>query len=431
MVQTVDGRVKGISPALGEIALDSIGGRGWNLPRGDLVLPVLALRDSRFRQNLKFLKRYAEEHGVCLAPHGKTPMAPELFREILSEGGAWGISVATVQQAAVAAGAGAGKVLIPNQVLGPANIAGLAALRSAYPRRLFACFVDSVAALQQLVRHGRDRLNKGDRFDILIEVGAEGARTGARTSAQVEAVVAAAKQAADTVRIVGVGCYEGAIARPDPGDNLRAVDAYLSFAVDTFNRAARAGVFAGLPEAILTGGGSSWFDRVTVAFTEAKLEHPARLVLRCGSYAFIDHRLYLEKLAAMEARGGISASGETLVPALELWAVVQSTQDPGRAIVAMGKRDLPYDAGYPIPMRQYRDGKLLARLGKEGEEGACRILKSDDQHAYLAYPEGTDVQVGDIIAFGISHPCTAFDKWRLVFRVDEDFNVTGAVATEF
>jgi D-serine dehydratase len=41
------------------------------------------------------------------------------------------------------------------------------------------------------------------------------------------------------------------------------------------------------------------------------------------------------------------------------------------------------------------------------------------------------VRVGDLFAFGISHPCTAFDKWRLVFRVDDDFNVTGAVKTFF
>jgi D-serine dehydratase len=40
----------------------------------------------------------------------------------------------------------------------------------------------------------------------------------------------------------------------------------------------------------------------------------------------------------------------------------------------------------------------------------------NDQHAYQRCPDGAilDLQVGDRIGLGISHPCTTFDEWRWV-----------------
>ena len=434
----VDGTSRGVPALAAPIPIDSVAKQDWNLLRGDLALPVLVLRDERFRHNLRSMRRLVEALGLSLAPHGKTPMAPQLFEEYIREGGAWGVSVATVPQAAVAAAGGMPHVLIANQVIGRANVEKLAALRAAFPDRGLPCFVDSVDALQQLVRFGKHRLAGEDRFEILIEVGAMGARTGARSRDQVDAIVTAAREHAETVRVVGVGCYEGAIGDPDPRANLAAVDAYLDFAVETFNRVAGTGLLDGVEEAILTGGGSVWFDRVAKAFAEARLDHPARRVLRCGSYPFMDHRLYRQKLAAIDARGGLpgmpagsTSALEAFLPSLELWAAIQSVGDPGGAIVAMGRRDLPYDQGLPIPLRQYRDGDLLHTLSEDEAANPFRIDKTDDQHAYLSFPEGSDIRVGDLFAFGISHPCTAFDKWPIVFRIDPTFNVTGAVKTFF
>ena len=42
-----------------------------------------------------------------------------------------------------------------------------------------------------------------------------------------------------------------------------------------------------------------------------------------------------------------------------------------------------------------------------------------------------EVAVGDWIGFGVSHPCTTFDKWRLVWAVDDDWRVTRAIRTYF
>lgn len=437
MIETspLDGTTKGMPPTDNPVTLGTVGAQGWNVIRGDLVLPVLTLRESRFANNLASMRAFAEHHGLALAPHGKTPMAPQLFRRYVDEGGAWGVSVATVQQAAVAAAAGVPHVLIPNQVVARANVERLATLRAARPDGLFAVFVDSEAALEHLVRFGPRRLAKGDRFDILIEVGAQGARTGTRTLAHAEALIKTAASRADVLRIVGVGCYEGAISRPDADEACQAVDDYLGFTVDVFNRAAAMDAFAEVGEAILTGGGSVWFDRVARAFTTARFEHPVRTVLRCGSYAFIDHVMFQDKLAAIDARSGFALAGgpacasDAFLPALELWAAVQSLQDPGVAIVTMGRRDLPHDAGWPIPLRQYRDGAELDTISAGNSEWA--VLKSDDQHAYMRVPPAADVKVGDLFAFGLSHPCSAFDRWDVVYQVDEAFNVLGAVKTFF
>ena len=49
----------------------------------------------------------------------------------------------------------------------------------------------------------------------------------------------------------------------------------------------------------------------------------------------------------------------------------------------------------------------------------------------MRYPAQVEIAVGDIVSFGVSHPCTAFDKWRLVYRVDDAYDVINAHETFF
>ena len=42
-----------------------------------------------------------------------------------------------------------------------------------------------------------------------------------------------------------------------------------------------------------------------------------------------------------------------------------------------------------------------------------------------------DLRVGDLVGCAISHPCTAFDKWRLFPVVDDGYRVLDAVLTYF
>jgi D-serine deaminase-like pyridoxal phosphate-dependent protein len=75
----------------------------------DLALPVMVLKETALDNNLSVMAQYAEEHGFRLAPHGKTTMAPQLFRRQL-DAGAWAITVANMAQATVAYDAGAKRV---------------------------------------------------------------------------------------------------------------------------------------------------------------------------------------------------------------------------------------------------------------------------------------------------------------------------------
>ncbi|MFD2435604.1 type III PLP-dependent enzyme domain-containing protein [Modicisalibacter luteus] len=102
--------------------------------------------------------------------------------------------------------------------------------------------------------------------------------------------------------------------------------------------------------------------------------------------------------------------------------------EPGLAIIALGKRDIGFDQ-LPEPLRRYREGgnakDLLSVAG-------WKVTKLMDQHAFIALPEGAgDVRIGDIVAFGASHPCLTFDKWRQLCLVNEGLDVVEQMQTSF
>ena len=54
-----------------------------------------------------------------------------------------------------------------------------------------------------------------------------------------------------------------------------------------------------------------------------------------------------------------------------------------------------------------------------------------DQHTCLKMPADSPLRVGDLVSFGISHPCTTFDKWRWMPVVDAHYAVVDAITTHF
>lgn len=99
--------------------------------------------------------------------------------------------------------------------------------------------------------------------------------------------------------------------------------------------------------------------------------------------------------------------------------------EPGLVIVTCGRRDVPFDYGLPIPLR------VLARDGNERPVDGWTVTNLNDQHAYVSVPADSAPRVGDRVVLGISHPCTAFDKWRIIPVVDDHYNVTDAIRTYF
>ncbi|RWC22669.1 MAG: amino acid deaminase, partial [Mesorhizobium sp.] len=61
----------------------------WHPADGRMSLPVLTLDEEAFIANRDLFLRYAREQGAMIAPHAKTPMAPDLARSLV-EAGAWG-----------------------------------------------------------------------------------------------------------------------------------------------------------------------------------------------------------------------------------------------------------------------------------------------------------------------------------------------------
>src|SRR5690606_29921069 len=150
-----------------------------------------------------------------------------------------------------------------------------------------------------------------------------------------------------------------------------------------------------------------------------RLPQPTLVVLRSGCYVTHDSSLYQRYLDALEQRlPQVRALGEGLKPALEVWAYVLSRPEPGLVIASLGKRDCSFDYELPTVEGWHRPG-AAAPLPLPGH----RVTRLDDQHALLAVPADSPLRVGDMVRFGVSHPCTTFDKWDVLPVVDDAYDV--------
>lgn len=416
---TIDPYSKGLgSVPSASVPLNQAANLEWNLLAEDVSLPAVVLYAVRMEHNLNWMQAFVAEYGVKLAPHGKTTMAPQLFRRQIATG-AWGITLATAHQTRAAYAGGIQRVLMANQLVGRRNMAIVAELLTD-PDFEFFCLVDSADGVDQLGAFFRS-VHKP--LWVLLELGVPGGRTGVRDDAQRDAVLAALARNADTVKLAGIELYEGILSE-EP-----AVRAFLRRALDTTHVLAAQGRFARTP-AILSGAGSAWYDVVAEEFAGESASGRIEVILRPGCYLTHDAGVYKKAQAGVLSRNPIARKmGEALLPALQLWAYVQSIPEPDRAIVGFGKRDTAFDAGAPVAARHYRPGAKAPRdiAADEGFE----VTHMMDQHAYLRIAPGADLKVGDMLAFDISHPCLTFDKWRQILVVDADFRVTEVVETYF
>ncbi|HVE11233.1 MAG TPA: amino acid deaminase [Paraburkholderia sp.] len=416
---TIDPFSKGLGNVPGtSIQLTDAGRLEWNLLDEDVSLPAAVLYEDRIQHNLKWMQAFVSEYNVKLAPHGKTTMAPQLFRRQL-ETGAWGITLATAHQVRAAYHGGVSRVLMANQLVGKRNMLMIAELLSD-PDFEFFCLVDSAAGVEQL---GKFFGSVRKQLNVLIELGVPGGRTGVRDGAQLGAVLEAIARFPDALQLAGIELYEGVLKEEHD------VRAFLRNAVATTRALVEAKRFARTP-AILSGAGSAWYDVVAEEFAQAGDASQIEIVLRPGCYLTHDVGVYRKAQNDILARNPVAKKmGEGLLPALQLWAYVQSIPEPDRAIIGFGKRDSAFDAGLPEPARHYRPGSKAPRelTAADGWE----VFGLMDQHAYMRIPAGADLQVGDMVAFDISHPCLTFDKWRQLLIVDPSYRVTEVLETYF
>jgi len=392
----------------------------------DLASPVAVIHEGDLGHNISAMAGWCAERSVHLAPHGKTTLAPEIFRRQL-EAGAWGLTVASASQAQVAVAAGARRVLLANEVVDPVSVAVLAGLLRDHPDLAVWVYIDSTDGARLLDTACHATGLAGDpaaaaRLSVLLELGEAGLRAGVRTD--VEALDLARFTAARTgLRLAGAAGFEGVLG--SDGAAGAAVARFCRRLVSVTGQLAREGLLAATAQqpAIVSAGGSTYYDVVAHELSGvhevAGTDHPVEVVLRSGCYVTHDHGLYARSAPA--ARGG---SGPALRPALQVWARVLSRPEPTRAVLDAGRRHLSYDAGLPVPL--WIGGTPARRRPLRATVEAL-----SDQHTWLDLGPDTSVAVGEWVGLGISHPCSTFDRWRELLLVDDDASILGTVATCF
>ena len=402
---------KGFPARAAGLRLSEVADAGLHL--SDLSTPVLTVHADAIAHNEDTVFGWAAREGVRLAPHGKTTMAPELWQAQLAAG-SHGITLANLPQVRVARAFGVQRILLANTLLDPAGLAWLAAELAADPGFAFLCWTDSsegVRLMDEALRAaGAER-----PVEVLVELGGPGGRTGVRgVDAAVE--VAAAVLRAPTLRLAGVGGYEGALAHDATTEGLATVRGYLKALGELHGRLADA-YPDGVPP-VVSAGGSAYFDLVV---DELAALPEALVVLRSGAYIAHDDGFYRGISPLVRGGGDTPFRG-----ALHGWARVASRPEPQLALLDAGKRDLPFDDGLPEPQ--------LVRGGARLTGTAARITALNDQHAFLR-DAGDLAPIGAVLRLGVSHPCTAFDKWTAIPVLDSadaaEPKVTGLVRTFF
>ena len=404
------------------LTIDKIAALGWNVAEGDLDFPIMTLKESALAANLALMASYCQRHRVELAPHGKTTMAPQLFQRQL-EAGAWGISAATVSQVRVLRAFEVPRVLLANVLVDPGAIRWIAGELEADPDFDFLCYVDSIRGVQMM----EEALLSGGlrrRLPVLIELGYIGGRTGCRDHEQASAVAARVAKS-PVLELRGVSGFEGLIQACSTEHVVPQVKAFLREFHDVVVDLERRALFSRNRDVLVSSGGSAYFDIVVDTLGPDNFDFPVTTILRSGCYITHDAEMY--ELTSPLAQRATEQGAPALRPALELWATVWSRPEPGLAIIGFGKRDAPYDYRLPVADRRWSsvDGQM------RDVRGRYEFTTVNDQHAFLRVPEDDELAVGDRLVCGISHPCGAFDKWRVLPVVDDDYHVIDAVFTLF
>ena len=381
-----------------------------DVPLAEFSTPLLVLDERAIAHNLQVMAAWTGERGLELMPHGKTTMAPVLWRRQL-DAGCTGITVATGWQADVALRAGIATVQIANTCTDPALLRRLSSHLAEHPEQELVCWADSLATIDLLERE----LPAGSRLGVLVELGADGGRTGART--EDEALAIAERVAASgALTLYGASGYEGALAHDRSEESLAVVGAYCERLAALVERLRP--LIDGTPW--VTAGGSAYFDLVADAFAPLS---DVRAILRSGAYIVHDSGFY-RGISPLDTIRDV-AEEQALLPGMFAYARVVSRPEPGLALLDAGKRDVPFDEGLPTALT------YSPTLGGEQQPLEAEVTALNDQHTFLRFPGDSPLAVGDVVRLGLSHPCTAFDKWRLIPILDPETGIVGEAVETF
>ncbi|PZP90900.1 MAG: amino acid deaminase [Variovorax paradoxus] len=420
------GNDKGMPCGIAPLRIDQVAAQGWNVLKEDLPLPLAVLKQQALAHNSAWMRDFLADSGAQISPHGKTSMSPQLFA-LQEQDGAWAITISTAHQLHVVRSAGFKRIVMANQLLGRKSIDYVLDELKRDPDFEFYCLVDSVEGVELLAEAARAR-EVGRPLQVLLEGGFQSGRTGCRSLEQAMSTARAVHAASPYLCLSGVEGFEGMIRRPTTEETLSAVQDFLRYLVSIANECTRESLF-GADLLIMSAGGSIYYDMVATEFAALDLGRPYITLTRSGCYLTHDSVVYVRAQEGFNERNpAVAQRSPGLQPAIEVWAYVQSRPEPELAIVTMGKRDVTPDHP-PKLLQWYRpDGSMATPVPAPKDH---TIIDLNDQHARLSVPADSPLRVGDMLCFGIGHPCLTFDKWRVMLMTDDRYDVVGAVRTYF
>jgi D-serine dehydratase len=405
--------------------LGDLGAQGWNILNGNVPLPAAVLKESALVHNSRVMRQFTERVGFRLAPHGKTTMAPQLFDRQLRDG-AWGMTAATVGHVVTYRRFGVRRILFANQLIDPVGIEFILGELARDPELEFYCLIDSRASAERLA-HSISLRDHSRPVQVLIEIGAAGGRTGIRTLEETVALAQYLYDGVPCLQLCGLEAFEGIYslaADPAAPQKVSTLLQHVRFALERIFALA---LFAPGP-IVVTAGGSVFFEQVAYELRGLRGSR-FEVILRSGCYLTHDNGMYDQSLAnPLHSPVSATQLSAPLRPALEVWSYIQSRPEKELAIANFGKRDVSYDIALP-KMMSWRRPSLHSRI--QPLDGTVTVRALNDQHAYLQLPASHPLAVGDLVGAGISHPCTTFDKWQLLYLVDDDYNVLAGIRTFF
>jgi len=373
-----------------------------NLFTANFQFPIMVLKESAIKNNIAKMMSFCNSVNAELAPHVKTSMSPKLAQLQISAG-ATALTVANFWQASIFLQHGFKNLIIANEVLDPIAIAEIAKINKQKQTQIIF-YVDSQTGLEIIKKY----TPPAGEQNLLIEIGTKDGRGGVRDLSEVEKIAKAI--AADSrLNLIGVTGFEGAV--PDAARGRRGEKRIVKFCQRIVAAAHLAYPYKSDQPFVISAGGSAYFDIAAEQLN--KFEKPKRLLLRSGGYITHDHGYYEECYP-------FAASNRSFQPAIEVWAQVISKPERNFGVLNLGKRDIGNDLHNPIPIKSY-DGQV--------KSFSAVVEKLNDQHGYLRGPD--DFELAQLIGLGISHPCTTFDKWRLIPLVNDNYDVVDCLQTFF
>ncbi|HEX6677903.1 MAG TPA: alanine racemase [Actinomycetes bacterium] len=292
----------------------------------ELPSPALIVRLAAFEANVAAADGLLRGSHQRLRPHVKTHRTPALALRQLTAVTA-GLTCATVGEAEAMVGAGAGDVLVANEVVQPAKLARLAALARRARVGVALDSAEGVRALGAAARRG------GAEVLALVDVDVGLGRCGvAGPAAAVE--LGRVVEGTRGLALAGIMGYEGRM-RAERQDRARTIArAYETLAAtkDAFDR-------AGLAAATVSSAGTS-------TLREA-LADPTITEVQAGTYALWEANL-----------DGLP------LPFAPAWALVATviSRTGDRVVLDVGRKSIACDYGPPVPLA---DGAVLESIHEE------------------------------------------------------------------